>query len=294
MSQLSRQSIVPSLIPRSWMDMDLFDRPLSLLGPSSLDLFDPFDEIDRRLSRNVSWLSEPTSLLPALDVIPLVPEKHRITVNCPGISEDSIKTEVKNNKLIVKACEGNPEQKGKGDYYLNKMQRTFDLPQHCDTKNLVSYKVGDRLIVEMPIKQTLKKPDVPHVTGSGENKKVEFNVTLPSNIDPSKVSCTCKDRDVIIKADYHHKEGDVDSKVHYFRRSTLPYNTDFNSLTCSAVNDHQLKIEAQLGPNPNKSIPIQGIKQQQLPQQQQQQSLQQGSKVQQQQAEKQQPQAQRG
>lgn len=76
------------------MDMDLFDQPLSLLGPSSLDLFDPFDEIDRRLSRNVSWLSQP-SLLPALDVSPLVPEKHRITVNCPGISEDNIKTEVK-------------------------------------------------------------------------------------------------------------------------------------------------------------------------------------------------------
>ena len=74
--------------------------------------------------------------------------------------------------MIVTASEGNPEQKGKGDYYLNEMQRTFDLPQHCDTKNLVSYKVGDRLIVEMPIKQALKKPDVPHVTGSGENKKV--------------------------------------------------------------------------------------------------------------------------
>ena len=74
--------------------------------------------------------------------------------------------------MIVKASEGNPEQKGKGDYYVNELQRTFDLPQHCDTDNLVSYKVGDRLIVEMPIKQKLKKPDLPHVVGSGDNKKV--------------------------------------------------------------------------------------------------------------------------
>lgn len=200
--------------------------------------------------------------------------------------------------MVIKGSEGNPDQKGKGDYYVNEIQRTFDIPKQCDADNLVSYKVGDRLIVEIPMKQTLKKPEVPHITGTGENKKVayfyswydliyvffliiclfqvEFNVSLPNNIDPSKVSCTCKDRDVIIKADYEHKEGDVDSRTHYFRRSTLPYNTDLNSLTCSAVNDHQLKIEAKLGPNPNKSIPIQGIKQQQLPQQQQQKSLQKG------------------
>ena len=93
------QTIVPTLIPRSWMDMDFFDRPLSLLGPSSLDLFDPFDEVDRRLSRNVSWLSAPTALLPALDVLPTVPEKHRITLNCPGISENNIKTEIKSLSL---------------------------------------------------------------------------------------------------------------------------------------------------------------------------------------------------
>ena len=111
---------------------------------------------------------------------------------------------------------------------------------------------------------------------------------MPTTVDPSKVTCTCKDRDVIIKADYEKKEGDKDTKIHYFRRSTLPYNTDFNSLKCSVVDDHQLKIEAKLGKNQNKSIPIESSKQ---PQQK---SVQQGSKVQQEAQKEQQKKTQKG
>ena len=74
--------------------------------------------------------------------------------------------------MIIKACEGNPEQKGKGDYYVNELQKSFELPKNCDTDNLVSYKVGDKLIVEMPIKQTLKKLELPHVVEDGDKQRV--------------------------------------------------------------------------------------------------------------------------
>ena len=57
---MSLVPITPSFFPRSMFDMDMWARPSSLgVGPSTLDLFDPFDELDRMMSRNLMWLNEP-------------------------------------------------------------------------------------------------------------------------------------------------------------------------------------------------------------------------------------------
>lgn len=74
------------------------NNPLSL--PSSLDFFDPFNEVDRLMSRNVNWLTEP-DILPTRFFQPLVPQKYRITLDCRGYSESSIKTEVKGNNFVI-------------------------------------------------------------------------------------------------------------------------------------------------------------------------------------------------
>jgi hypothetical protein len=86
--------------------------------------------------------------------------------------------------------------------------------------------------------------------------KIVLNVEIPDNIDPSKVTVTLKDRDVIVKADYREQKENKDTAVYYMRRSTMPINTDFNTLKCTAQNGNQLRIEAKLGENPHKSIPI--------------------------------------
>lgn len=254
--------IVPSIVPRSWMDMALLERPLSGLTGfplTSLDIFDPFDEIDRQLSSNISWLTQPLALIPEISLVPRVPEKHRISIRVPGIKdESSIKTEVKDNKLIVSAKEGEQAVQ-EHDYEFHEFKRTFELPKNLDTKNLVTFKSGDTLVCEIPIKQTKKQLDslVPVIEeGEGGQKKVSLNVVIPDNIDPSKVSVTLKDRDVVIKANYREKKENSDTSVYYMRRSSLPMNTDLNSLKCTAQNGNQLRIEASLGENPNKSVPI--------------------------------------
>ena len=70
--------------------------------PTSLDFFDPFNEVDRLMSRNVNWLTEPDTL-PTRFFQPLVPQKYRITLDCSGYNESSIKTEVK-GKLNDEFC----------------------------------------------------------------------------------------------------------------------------------------------------------------------------------------------
>jgi HSP20 family molecular chaperone IbpA len=193
--------------------------------------------------------------------VPRVPEKYRISVRCPGFSDECIKTEVtgnNNNKLIVSAKEGEPSEEG-GDFSRREMKRTFDLPKNVETKNMMSFRVGNTLIVEFPFKQTKKQMDalLPLITDTeGGGKKVVLNVSIPDNIDPSKVSVTCKDREVIVKANYREQKENSESAVYFMGRSTLPINTDFNSLKCTAQNGNQLKIEANLGQNPNSTIPI--------------------------------------
>ncbi|CAF1132482.1 unnamed protein product, partial [Brachionus calyciflorus] len=43
-------SLIPHRFPRSMFEMDFWSRPEHLgLGPSTLDLFDPFDELDHMM-----------------------------------------------------------------------------------------------------------------------------------------------------------------------------------------------------------------------------------------------------
>lgn len=68
---------------------------------------------------------------------------------------------------------------------------------------------------------------------------------------------TCRDHDVIVRADYRVKnaDGSTRSRIHYLRRATLPENTDINGLKCEAENN-KLKITAPLGPHHRKRVPI--------------------------------------
>ena len=87
-----------SIFPRSRFGLDnmWLSRPslLEPMMPTSLDIFDPFDELDRLMSRNLHWLNqEPVKEL-GTRLGPRVPEKYRVTLDCAGYESTSIKTEV--------------------------------------------------------------------------------------------------------------------------------------------------------------------------------------------------------
>lgn len=101
------------------------------------------------------------------------------------------------------------------------------------------------LIIEIPLKA--EKDDVfPRVIDDENGQKhIEMNLSLPMHIDPSKVKVTCKDRDIIIQAEDKLERPDSISKIHYYRRTTLPENTDFNSMKC-LMNENHLSVKAPL------------------------------------------------
>jgi HSP20 family molecular chaperone IbpA len=271
--------ITHSFFPRSAFNMDYWLRPESVWGgTSTLDVFDPFDDLDRALGRNLMWLDVPDILKSVTPFQPRVPKKYRIQVDCRGFNPNSIQTQVSDDKkrLIVNAKEGQSAQKSGEDYTLKEFRKSYDLPDNVETDKLVSFMTSNgRLVVEIPLRREEKEDEFPRIKDQNGEKSVEMNVWLPKNIDPSKVKVTCKDRDVIVQAEDEKQKQDEYSKVTFYRRTTLPENTDLNSLKCTCEKN-QLRIQAPILGNilqaGEKTIPIQmGQTQQSFPQGQQQQ-----------------------
>ena len=267
--------IQPSLFPRSMFNWNNWWRqpgfntgfggmgPMEVFGPSTLDVFDPFDELDRTMSRNMRWLTQPDWMTDLSLMGPRVPEKHRITLDITGFDPNSIKTEIReNDKLVVTGREGAPSESG--DYSLKEFRKTYNLPNNIEIDKMISFVTGDgSLVIEFPFKRQEQTTSdlLPRIVDSGEaGKKVELNVAIPQNIDPSKIHVTCKDRDVIVRANYKDEKPDKISRIHYYRRSTLPTNTDFDHLKC-VYDNNKLSITAPLA---SEQPRLEGSKQQQL------------------------------
>jgi HSP20 family molecular chaperone IbpA len=239
-----------SFLPRSMFDMDSWFRP-------TLDLFDPFDEIDHMLGRNLEWLTIPSMLQVRQ---PKVPRKYRVSLNCAGYNPKSIKTEVKDGKLYINGKEEIKDENG--DFSTKEFRKTYELPENAEIDKLVSFVTRQgQLVVEVPLKieeKALEDDLFPKIVDSKDGgKQVTMRCSVPNNIDPSKLTVTCKDRDIIIKAEDVQESEDNYSKKYYYKRCTMPENTDFNALKCNFENN-SLTIEAPVNPELEKphQIPI--------------------------------------
>jgi HSP20 family molecular chaperone IbpA len=211
-------SLLPhSVFPRSMFDMDQwFRHPYN--GPSTLDLFDPFDELDHTISRNLHWLTKP-EFLQTLPLVPKVPQKYRITIDCSGFAPKSIKTEIKaKHKLVVTGLE---EHKDGEDFTTREFKKTYQLPENCESEKLVTFMApGGKLVVEVPLKETKTMSTaslVPQIVDNKDGtKNVSVNFNIPHNLDPSKVQVSIKDRDIICRAEDEIKKPDLQSKYYYY------------------------------------------------------------------------------
>jgi len=254
-------ALIPhTFLPRSMFDMDSWFKPAHhnhgglahTHGPSTLDVFDSFDDLDRTMSRNMQWLQKPSFLNFDPFRVPKVPQKYRINLDCRGYSPKSIKTEVKDGKLFVKGSEGHRQENG--DFAIREFHKTYTLPEEVDADKLASFiTTNGHLVIEIPFKNhgllsnTVNEALFPKIV-DGENgqKSVQLKLTLPKNIDPAKITVTCKDHDVIIKGEDKFEKPDGFSQTYYYQRTTLPENTDFHALKCLYDNQHHLSINAPM------------------------------------------------
>lgn len=220
-----------SFMPRAMFDMDLWLNPQNAgMGQSTLDLFDPFDELDRMIGRNFNWLCKPEFLNEA---VPKFPNKFRLQLDCYGFNPESIKTEIKDTKLIVTGNEGSKQSESE-DYSVKQFRKTYKLPENTENDKMVSFLTSNgRLVLEIPIKEETKiiVGDLfPKI--SDDKKNVNMNLSLPENLDPAKLNVTCKDRQLIVKYQYKTEKDNGFSDVFYYKQVLMPENTDFSSLKC--------------------------------------------------------------
>lgn len=250
-------ALIPhSFLPRSMFDMDSWFKPAHLSHePSTLDVFDTFDELDRQMGRNLQWLNKPASLMTTPFKHPKVPQKYRINLDCRGYSPKSIKTEVVDGKLNVSGSEGHKNPAG--DFSVREFKKSYVLPEEVDVDHMTTFMTSHgHLIIEIPFKNhgllsnTINEALFPKITeGIDGTKNVSLKLTLPKNIDPAKMHVTCKDHDLIIKGEDKFEKPDGFSQTYYYQRTTLPENTDFKLLKCQYDDSHHLSISAPLTGN---------------------------------------------
>jgi HSP20 family molecular chaperone IbpA len=237
-------------------DMDSWFKPPHLSHePSTLDMFDTFDDLDRQMARNMHWLTKPASLMTSPFRHPKVPQKYRINLDCRGYSPKSIKTEVKDGKLYINGSEG--QKNPSGDYSVREFHKTYNLPEEVDPEHMSTFMTSHgHLVIEIPFKDhglttnAVNEALFPIITeGEKGQKNVSLKLTLPKNIDPSKITVTCKDHDVIIKGEDKFEKPDGYSQTYYYQRTTLPENTDFKHMQCVYDNTHHLSIKAPMCDN---------------------------------------------
>lgn len=140
----------------------------------------------------------------------------------------------------------------------NFFQKEFKIDTNSQERPL---NIESRLI-ERPFKfesslLRFDEDEFPRVVENGSS--IEMNVAVPEDIDPSKINVTCKDGVLIIEAENKIERPNSVSRVEFYKRTTLPPNTDFKSLKCHLKNNNRLSLQARLNSvdtRPVRSIPI--------------------------------------
>jgi HSP20 family molecular chaperone IbpA len=261
-------SIIPSFVNNRSHLMEPFFGGQDPFFKASLDLFDPFDQLDRDMSRNLHWFLKPEFPGELPFSFPHVPQKYRITVDCSGFSPQSIKTEVVDkNKVVVTALEEHRVE-GTDDFSTKHFKKTYKLPENAVTEQMVSFMTGNgHFVIEVPLRETEthKASDLlPQIVdakdGSGKQVTMKFNV--PQHIDPSKINVSVKGHHIVFKADDEVKQPDRVSKYHYFQRTTLPEGTQFDNLRCH-LEKNKVVVTAPIiplehGKTSYRKVPIEG------------------------------------
>lgn len=205
---------------------------------------DPFDEVDLMAGNNLMWLNRP-SLIRTF-VVPRQPEKYRVTVDCNGFNPNSIKTEVNGLKVYVYARE--EQRVDSNNYNLKEFKKCYDLPTNSEPEKLTSYVVScDQLVIEVPLREerVLAQELYLHPVVSEDKKFVSMEFSFPEYLDPAAVSVVCKDNDLIIRAEDRVGSFDKQSHFSYYKRVSMPENTDFYELKCK-MDKNVLHIYAPL------------------------------------------------
>ncbi|CAF2514069.1 unnamed protein product [Rotaria sp. Silwood2] len=272
----------------------LFDDPFDRFFGDQLDFFDPwydFDTFPSALSIRSNafrWINEPNRLthsssnksdggnyLTSASRSPNA-EKYRVQLNVAGFNPETIKTNVEGRNVIVEAKQ--EDRQADGDYNIRELRKTYELPEHANTKRLASYVTpNNMLIIEVPIENPETERRIaqanndnqslvqfgqhrdpffdypgflagsdfkPHIVDKGNNQKqLEMSVGM-KNYRPNEIKVSVKNNELIVQGEHEYKDKNRSERSFFFKSTTLPPGTQIDQLQSRLTDDGQLKIEA--------------------------------------------------
>jgi len=272
MSQLhglkDRHHLPVGRFPRQLFDFENF------LGPS-LDLFDPFDEIDLasdRMQSALQWLQDPPRF--QRELCPVTghkkrphSDKFRVTLDVTGYKPEDLSVKVVGRKLYI---DGKQEFRDGEDFSVKEMRKTYDLPENASFEHMTSFLTAKgTLVVEFPlVTQTKERDDHHRQLQQYGDKEFNFDEFLKSAFEPKicddtdkggkkidlsldmtgfrpdQIQIHLKDHDLIVQAESSASDKHHTARSYIYKAVTLPPNIDIEHMRSFLHDGKRLIITA--------------------------------------------------
>jgi len=256
--------------PRNLFDFENF------LGPS-LDLFDPFDEVDlasHRMQSALQWLQDPPRL--QRELCPVTghkkrahSDKFRVTLDVTGYKPEDLGVKVVGRKLFI---DGKQEFREGEDFSVKEMRKTYDIPENASFEHMTSFLTSKgTLVVEFPLITHLKERDdhhhqlqqygsdtkefnfdeffksafEPKITDEIDKGKKKIDLSLDmTGFHPEQIQIHLKDHDLIVQAESSASDKHHTARSYIYKAVTLPPNIDIEHMRSFLHDGKRLVITA--------------------------------------------------
>lgn len=256
--------------PRNLFDFENF------LG-RSLDLFDPFDEIDlasHRMQSALQWLQDPPRI--QRELCPVTghkkrphTDKFRVTLDVTGYKPEDLSVKVVGRKLFI---DGKQEFRDGEDFSVKEMRKTYDLPENASFEHMTSFLTAKgTLVVEFPLitevkervdhlkqlekygvnmkefnfDEFFKSPFEPKISDDTEKggKKIDLSLDM-TGFRPDQIQIHLKDRDLIVQGESSSSDKHHTTRSYIYKAVTLPPNIDVEHMRSFLHDGKRLVITA--------------------------------------------------
>jgi len=262
--------------PRNLMDFENF------FG-QSLDVFDPFDELDlasHQMQSALQWLQDPPRL--QQELCPVTghkkrahSDKFRVTLDVTGFKPEDLSVKVVGRKLFIN---GKQEFRDGEDFSVKEMRKTYDLPENASFEHMTSFltKKGT-LVVEFPLITLAKERDdhrhqlekyganvkefnfdeffksafEPKISDDADKKggkKIDLSLDM-TGFRPDQIQIHLKDHDLIVQAESSASDKHHTARSYIYKAVTLPPNIDIEHMRSFLHDGKRLVISAPYNEN---------------------------------------------
>jgi len=256
--------------PRQRFDFD------NIFGPS-LDLFDPFDEVDlasHQMQNALQWLHDPPRL--QRELCPVTghkkrqhSDKFRVTLDVTGYKPEDLSVKVVGRKLFI---DGKQEIREGEDFSVREMRKTYELPENASFEHMTSFLTAKgTLVVEFPLITQAKERDdhhhqlqqyganekefnfdeffksafEPKISDDTEKGGKKINLSLDmTGFRPDQIQVHLKDHDLIIQGESSSMDKNHTARSYIYKAVTLPPNIDIEHMRSFLHDGKRLIITA--------------------------------------------------